>query len=461
MDKSNRITFLNTLSTVLLMGISFFTAPIFTRLLGDSGYGMLQICTIWASVFAIVFPLQTQSTLASARVKYPEGELNRYQSSAMGLSLLAFLSCTAGVLIFRGPISGLLGLEPRLLDLVLVQAFGTFCVNYLNTKFVYEKRAGWNLLISLAVSLTALALSVILILRLPMELRYVGRVQGIAITYGLMGTAACLYVLAKGRRLFDRKYWKYCLLLGVPSVFYCLSDLVLGQCDQVMIQHMLSVAEVGHYGSAWRFGNIMFVIFEALNRTWCAFFFDEFRNQREKVLVRTRNFLELYTVLAAGFLLLCREVYHIYVGPEFWAGTAVVPIFVLSYYLNFLCNFSVNYEYFRQQTKVVAAVTTAACVLNLGLNYVFIRAFGMIGAALATAISHAVQLLSHYIYTRFLLGKGDYPFDTKLWGKYTLAFAAVFVFAYLTKDLPILRWVLGAAIGVWEFARIKKRKILI
>ena len=68
MDKSNRITFLNTLSTVLLMGISFFTAPIFTRLLGDSGYGMLQICTIWASVFAIVFPLQTQSTLASARV---------------------------------------------------------------------------------------------------------------------------------------------------------------------------------------------------------------------------------------------------------------------------------------------------------------------------------------------------------------------------------------------------------
>ena len=43
MDKSNRITFLNTLSTVLLMGISFFTAPIFTRLLGDSGYGMLKI----------------------------------------------------------------------------------------------------------------------------------------------------------------------------------------------------------------------------------------------------------------------------------------------------------------------------------------------------------------------------------------------------------------------------------
>ena len=106
-------------------------------------------------------------------------------------------------------------------------------------------------------------------------------------------------------------------------------------------------------------------------------------------------------------------------------------------------------------------MTTAACVLILGLNYVFIHAFGMIGAALATAISHAVQLLSHYIYTRFLLGKGDYPFGTKLWGKYALAFGAVFVFAYLTKDLPILRWVLGAAIGGWELARIKKRKILI
>ena len=120
-----------------------------------------------------------------------------------------------------------------------------------------------------------------------------------------------------------------------------------------------------------------------------------------------------------------------------------------------------NFEYYHKKTKVVAAITVACCFLNIGLNYLFIRRMGMAGAAVATLISHSLQMTMHYLYARFVLGGADYPFGIGLWAKYAAVYAAIAAAAALTPGLPVLRWGLGAAIGVWELWRITKRKALI
>ncbi len=462
MKKQNRIAILNILSTVLLNGISIFTGPLFFRLLGDSGYGVLKIYNIWVSILAIGFTLQTQGTLVNARVEYPEAEQKKYQSAAMGLSVSFFTLCGALVLVFLGPVSRLLKLEPVLVCLMLLQAFGTFCVGFLNTKFVYEFKAGRNMVTALGVTLTSLALSVVLILQLPYETRYYGRAIGIAVTYGAIGIPACIYILAKGRTFFDRGYWKFCLVLAIPAIFHNLSDLFLGQIDQVMLQHMMGEAEVGRYGMAWNFANVIFVLFGALNKTWCPFFFEQMKKeQREPMMKKTVNFLELFTVLSVGFILLAPEVFRVYAGRTLRDSTMVLPIFVSSYFLNFLCTFPVNFEYYHKKTKVVAWVTIGSSLLNMLLNYFLIREMGMVGAALATAISHGIQLALHYGYTRYLLGKDDYPFEIRVWWKYALCYFGMVAFVYAASGAALLRWGVGAAIGVWELLRIRKRKVLI
>ena len=47
MKKSNRIVFFNFLSIVLLQGLSIITAPLFSRMLGNDGYGGVEIYNIW------------------------------------------------------------------------------------------------------------------------------------------------------------------------------------------------------------------------------------------------------------------------------------------------------------------------------------------------------------------------------------------------------------------------------
>lgn len=462
MKKTNRIAFLNILSTVLLNGIAIITAPIFSRLLGDSGYGVLSIYNIWVSVIAIAFALQTQATLVNARVEFPAGEQLGYQSSAMALSLLSYGVCSAVVLALIRPISSLLDLPGYLIVIMLIHGLGTYSVNFLSTKFVYEFKAGRKLILSLTVTLTSLALSLALVLAMPQETRYLGRILGIAATYGLIGIPACIWILMQGKKLYHREYWRFCLYLAVPTVFYNLSDLVLGQSDQLMIQQMLSPAQVGHYAYALKFAGILYILFTALLNTWAPFFFEDMKEgQAQQVRSRTRNFLEVYTVLTAGFLLLSREVFHIYASEKFWPGTELIPVFVLSYFFVFLGILPVNYESYRKKPKAVAVVTVTAALVNLGLNYLLIGKLGMLGAAVATAASHGLQMALHHLYARFFLGKEDYPFPFKLWAPYALGVVGVVAFTYLTAKLWLLRWALGAALGLWELARLKKRKVLI
>ena len=462
MRKQNRVAFFNILSIVLLNGISLITAPLFSRILGTSGFGVLKIYNVWASVAAILFTLQTQGTLVNARVEYPEDRQRQYQSSTMALSLVVFLGCSAVVLVFLEPVSKLLKLEPMLIGLLLIQAFGTYCVNFLSTKYTYEFKAGRNMAISLAVTVVTLVLSIVWILQLPYETRYYGRVAAIAVTYGIVGIPACIMILVQGRTLFHREYWKFCIALAIPAVFHNLSDLILGQSDLVMLQQLEGDTAAGLYGLAWQFGNFLFIIFGALNRTWCPFFFDEMKQgKRDAMLDKTRNFLELFTVLACGFMLLAPEVYHIYGGREFWDSTMLIPLFVGSYYFNFLCTFPVNYEYYHKKTKVVAAVTIFCSLMNVALNYILIRAIGMAGAALATMLSHGLQLVLHHVYTRFILGKGDYPFPMGLWFKYAFTFFMVMLVVYVNEGSWLVRWVMGACIGIVELREIRKRKVLI
>ena len=461
MKRQNRIAFFNILSTVVLKGSAFFTGMVFARLLGGSGYGSLKLYNISVSIAAVVFSLQTQTTLANARVEYPEEAQRGYQSSAMTLSVLFFGLCTGIVLLFLKPVSSLLNLTPALVGLMLLQAFGTFCVEFLNKKNVYEFRAGWNMILSLVMTLVPLILAVVLILQMPYETRYVGRVIANSVSYGVVGTVVCIGILLSGKIFIHREYWKFCLVLAIPAVFHNLSDLILNQMDSLMLNALMNTATVGYYSNAWGFANFLFILFQALNNIWCAYFFEEMKTgQRPSMLAKTRNFLEVFTILACGFILLAPEVYHVYAPREFWVATMLIPLFVSGYYVNFLCTFPVNFEYYHKKPKVVAVITVSSSLLNLVLNFVFIKAIGMAGAAVATLASHCLQLTLHHLYAS-RLGKQDYPFPLRLWLYYPMVFCAVLAVVFLLPNAWFIRWPLGAVLGIFMLLRVKQRKVLI
>lgn len=462
MKKQNRVTILNIASTFILSGISIFTSPLFSRLLGTDGYGIMSTYTVWMNAMAIIATLQTDATLIYAKVKYSEDEQRQYHSAVMTLSLVSCALVCLLIFAFIKPIASLVKLSSGLIAMVLIQSFGSFCMNFLNTKLQYELKAGRNMLSALTIVLTSLGLSLVFVLSMPQQQRYIGRILGNVITYGTFGLAACAYILWKGRTFFNFSYWRFALKLVFPLMFMNLSYLVLGHSDLVMVRDFLGDSASGIYGLAYTFSGVLFTIFGALNKSWVPFFFDDMKAGNEQAVdFKTRNYLELFTVLSVGFILLTKEVFHVFASQAYWSGTMLIPIFAASYYLNFLCTFPVNFEHYHVRVRMVSVVTVVSAIINIGLNYVFIRSMGLAGAAVATLLSHCLQFIVHQLYASFAIKEAKYPFRIQLLGKYIIAFVLILVFSYVFDGSWIIRWLLGAVIGVWELLRIRNRKVLI
>ena len=54
MRLQNKNAIFNLLGPILLNGISFFTMPIFTRLLGPAQYGIVAVFTTWVGILSLI-----------------------------------------------------------------------------------------------------------------------------------------------------------------------------------------------------------------------------------------------------------------------------------------------------------------------------------------------------------------------------------------------------------------------
>lgn len=460
MKNSNRIIFINIISTLILQGLAFFSTPVFSRILGTENYGIVSIYITWVSVVSIIFGLRTNSTLAVSMNEYSKEEQPQYQSSVFFLSLIGFLVLSLLTLFFITPISKVIKLEKTIIFIILLQGFGNYCVTFANSKFTYEFKAGWNLVLSILSSGGSIVLSLILISFFDKQNNYWGRILGQAIVYFIIGIIICIYILKKGKTFYKWTYWKFCIPIAIPVIFHNLSGLVLNQSDRVMLQHLETNAIVGIYSLAYSFSAVLATIWNAFNNSWVPFYYDYTReNKITEMKLHAKNYIELYTTLSIGFMLLSPEVYRVFAGSEYLQGTSLIYIFTIGNYFVFLYSFPVNYEFYNKKTSIIATGTIAAGVCNVILNVFFIIRFGMIGAAWATTIAHFLQFLFHHVCAKYRVrGKNCYPF--RLFPMLILGLVVVAI-AWVGEwfnDAVLLRWGLGIALGLYELVRIWKRK---
>lgn len=461
MKSTNKITFFNILSTVILQGIAFFTTPLFSRMLGTSNYGIAAMYLTWVQVASIVFGLQSGAAVATAQSEYPPQEQVKYQSSTMFLGVSSFFVFSVITLWFAEPIVAFTGLSSKMLPFLLLHAFGMYSVSALSAKFIYTFRADYNFVLSVVTSLTTIGLSTLLILCMSSSDNYWGRILGQSIPYSVIGIAGAAIIIVRGKTFYNKKYWKFCLPIVIPIIFHSLSNILLGQCDRVMLQRIMNSSMVGIYSLAASFSAVVGIIYTALNNSWVPFYYEYMRNrQLDEVRNHSKNYLELYTVLTLGFLLLFPEVFYLFASKEYWSGTKLIPILVAGQYMTFLYSFPVNHEFFHKKTKIIVVGTSAAAIVNIVLNATLIPLFGMGGAAVATAIAHGCQFLFHNICAKRVGEKGSYVFGLAYFMPYIVIVLGATLISSLSINMPILRWGIGISMGVVEVIRIMKRRAI-
>ncbi len=461
MNSENTTTFFNIASTILTQGMIFFTAPIFTRVLGPLQYGKYSVYTSWLAIFVAVIGLGVGNSLGTGLYKYRDNYF-KFRSSILTLGNIICIIIGITVIVFHSFFESIFHLEFSLILVLILNAYASYTVGFAQIDFIYRKTPQLHLLLSVFLTISTVLLSLWLIMKGGYQELYYAKIIGNAVPFILVGIVLNIIIYSKGGiHGYHSEYWKFALSMGVPIVFHSLSHTVLTSSDRIMMERMgTDSVEVGVYSVFYSFSMVLNTILTALNNSWCPFFYDGLdKNNWEKLIDKCKNYRELFTVLTLGFVLLSREVGIIFAGKDYVIGVKVIPLIVIAIYFIFMYQFPVNFEFYNQQTKIVAIGTTGAAVINILLNYFMIPSWGMYGAAIATAISYFMLFMLHFIIAKWKMkAKFELNFLFFLKGLAFVLFGITLF--YLFEDKILLRWVIAIGIGVFEMVRLYKRKTI-
>ena len=460
-ENQNSQTIYNLIGTIIRTCIGFITMPIFTRMLGTEQYGKYSVYASWLAIFVCVIGFKVESSIGTGFYHFKDSYYKFRTNILLEGTVLSAAVIFIGI-IFSGNIANLVEFPVRIFILMLIEAFAQFVISFASSAWLYEKKALYNLVISVIVLAATTILSVaLLILMKDTSNLYYARVFGTAIPQIIIAAVILIIFLGLQKFKYCKEYWIYGLHFGIPIVFHSLSHQVLSQSDRVMMQKMMiSDSEIGIYSFFYTFASILTAILGALNNSWCPFLYDLLdKKDYDKLKIRIKNYVQVFTILACGFLLLSREVVKLFSSRDYWSGMSIVPILVLVVYCTYTYQFAVNYEFYNAKPKIVAFGTAFSAIVNIILNLMLIPHYGMYGAAIATLLSYAALAIMHIIVVK-----------TWRYERYPLSFVPVFIglaaviavcfIYYFLAELVIVRWTIGAILGIILIFKIKKRKTI-
>lgn len=457
----NAVAFFNILSTVVVAGISFFTLPVFTRILDTDGYGVVSVYEAWVQIFVIFIGLKADGSIASASANLKDEEQDSYQYSVLMLSFLSFSVLFAVCCVFSNGVSGLLGLSPVLVILLLLQSFGVFLVQFFNMRFVFAKEARRNFLMAIGVSVSTTVLSIVLVLFVfSADMGPVGRAIGLAVPNFLLGIALVFALRCKTHPKFSKRYWGFCLGLSAPLIFHGLSQQVLSQCGKVFVQQFNGDSAAGIFGLAVTIASLITYIYTALNNAFVPFMYEDLAGKTNESTKQSHfsNYVHLFTLGSMAFSLMAPEVLKIMSTDSYLGALDFLPLLLIGKYCVFLYSFPVNYEFYKMQTKSIAVGTVLAAVLNVVLCVVLVPSMGALGAAVASLAAYMGLFFFHFCIARFALGDRNYP-ARKLFIGLALVTAASLAY-YPLSEFTVLRWAIGLVLLVVALGRIVKTRTI-
>lgn len=200
-----------------------------------------------------------------------------------------------------------------------------------------------------------------------------------------------LYLLVRFRPKFSANMLKETLRYGLPFVFVGISLTLLTLADRYLLKILSTMAAVGIYAMAYKFGMILNMVLITPFRQ--AFYPLMFRWSNEKdTTILYRRFMTYF--LFAGFFfflflsLFARELLIVFTSPQYVSGYIIVPVITLSYLIFGIRIIIVGVLASEKRTGIIAYSTIAGALLNIGLNFLFIPQWGILGAAWATLISY-------------------------------------------------------------------------
>jgi len=452
-----------TLGNILIKGINFLTLPIFSRLLSPEEFGVYNVFASYDMILFVLIGLALHTSIQSANLEF-RGKINSYTSSISLIYVLNGLVALAVAVLFRRALGQVLSLPPASLTMLVLGSFSTAVIQLYNTRISLDYSYKKYLLVSACSSILNITLSLVLILTVFSENRAMGRIIGASLPAFLISVVLLISFFRKAKPQISKTYWNFGIKYSLPIVPHGISQMLLNQCDRIMISKMVSDAAAGIYSLAGNIKLILVIITESVTTAWTTWFYSQMdKEEKNAIQKRATQLLLLFFVLTSGLMALSPELVQLLGGAKYTLGKYVAIPLVLDAFALFLYNLVVPAQYYAKKTTYIMYGTVAAAVVNIILNYVFIKLYGFVAAAYTTLASYLLFAAVHYFISGKLLKFFVVP-PSRMLGV-CAAVAAMAAWQLLFVDSILLRWgvcaVMVIPVSLYLLRQMRKDKVTV
>lgn len=432
----------------LLKGITFLSAPLFSRLLSTDEYGNFSTYLSYESIIYIFVGLALHSSINSAKYRYGE-KIHEYISSIITLVSLGLIAWfTLGNIFFFG-YKDILGFDRTVVNILIVHCFASSMLQIYNAYIGLQYGYRSFIRISSINAISNIVLSALLILTVFSDNRCMGRILGTVIPITAIGIYIVVFFFKKAKPSVNGAYWKFGLEYSLPIVPHGVSQVILGSFDRIMIKSMVGASEAGIYSFASTIYLLFKVAVTSLENVWKPWLYEKMdAKDYDSIRRQGSKFAFGMALFTSLILMVAPEIIKILGARAYWeSADCVVPV-LLGGYFAFLYTLPSMIEYFYGKTKFIAIGTMSAAALNVLLNYIFISRYGYIAAAYTTLVTYILYFIFHYILAKKVHGSVIY--STRQLTLISVGILLVGAVALALEDFWYVRWGLEVILGCYS-----------
>ncbi|MBN2572649.1 MAG: oligosaccharide flippase family protein [Ignavibacteriales bacterium] len=452
-------------STIIGRFIGFLLVPFYTQVFTTEQFGIYSyVYTLFAFLNIIyVYGMDV------AFMKYDslvDGEEKKKIFSTTFITVL-ITSIILSIIFFalRFPISELLEIRYYKFDIVyfvililLIDSLTFIPFADLRLRRKAKKFATIKIL-NIIINVT---LNIILILVFKQGIEAIFIANLIASIFSLL--ALSKEILEKLKFKIDKAVLKRSLKFGIPYLPASLSAMTVQVIDVPILGMLTDESTVGIYRANYKLGIIMMLFVSMFQYAWQPFFLVNAKEKNAKEIFAKvlTIFVIVGGVICVFFSLFIEDVaqFEIFgrtiIGRDYLVGLIIVPLVLLGYFFNGIYfNFSAGI-YIEEKTKYTFLVTGIGALVKIGINFLLIPVWGLMGAAFSTLISYMAIAFSQYtISQKFYKTNYEYSKVIKLLVLVFLAIGAYYLLFYFGEiNLLIKLLVMLIFIGLIFVLRI-------
>jgi len=393
------------LGQISMMAAGLISFPVYTRMLSVSEYGLLSLVTITITFAASICKLGLQHSIIRM---YPEihqtGVPERIESfystlfwSITGMACIGTLIFTLGLDFL--PIAGL---EQRLKECLLIVSGSILfscCLQSFNEFFRAELKPAANVMVNIGSRYSGFMVSVLsfFILGRTVEALLMGLLFSQGAAFGLL---SCGLIWAKRIQIrrFCTHTLKRAVLYGLPLMGGELCHEIVHMADRYVLLYYLDAEHVGIYAVGYTLCSYVAQVLSLPVRD--AFFPVALRTWEERDKEYTADFLgrglKYYVFLGIpivmGLSCIGKEIIAALASQKYAAGAAVVPYVVLGLVVYGSWPFIGSGLFMAKKTMTVTLLMIGLAFVNVGLNVLLVRWYGLIGAGVASCLAYCVYI---------------------------------------------------------------------